>query len=64
MRSLVVPLLPQCFMTMKSGQGFHETCQAVIVKEFRCELVAKNKKTATEADQMIPPPYWEYICSP
>ena len=49
---------------MKSGQGFHETCQAVIVKEFRRELVAKKKKSVAEADQMIPPPYWEYRHSP
>ena len=64
MRSLIVPLLPKSFMCMKSGQGFHETCQAVIVKEFRREVVAKKKKTVAEADQMLPPPYWEYRRSP
>jgi hypothetical protein len=34
MRSLVVPLLPQEFMTMKSGRGFHETCNNIIVAQY------------------------------
>ena len=53
MRSMIVPLLPKSFRCMKSGRGFHETCQAVIVKEFRREVVAKKKKTVAEADQMF-----------
>ena len=34
------------------------------MKEFRCEVVAKKKKTVAEADQMLPPPNWEYRRSP
>ncbi len=34
MRSLLVPLLQQEFVTMKPGRGFHQTCTEMIVDQF------------------------------
>ena len=62
MRSLLVSLLPKDFMTKKSGRGFHETCHNIVVAQFRKEYVngTNFRLVVTEADQMIPPPFWEY----
>ena len=68
MRSLVVPLLPQEFMTMKSGRGFHETCNNIIVAQYRKDLLVaagtKPGMTVEEAEQKLPPMFWEYRKSP
>jgi len=64
MRSFLVPLLPKDLMAMKSWRGFHETCHNIVVAQFRKEYVnGTNFRLAmsqAEADQMIPPPFWEY----
>jgi hypothetical protein len=74
MRSLVVPLLPQEFMTMKSGRGFHETCNNIIVAQYRKDLlVSAGTRPGTihveEAKQKLPPlfgstrsPHGCYFC--
>jgi hypothetical protein len=68
MRSILVPLLPPEFMTMKSGRGFHETCKEVIIKEFRRDRVRgtnyREGVTCEEADQMLPPMFWQYKGQP
>ena len=68
MRSIVVPLLPASFMTMKSGRGFHDTCNNIIVEQFRKELVKGTKNVPAVsrecADQMTPPMFWEYQTLP
>lgn len=68
MRSILVPLLPPEFMTMKSGRGFHETCKEVIIKEFRRDRIrgtnCREGVTHEEADQMLPPMYWQYKGQP
>lgn len=64
MRSLLVPLLPPEFMTMKSGRGFHETCKDVVIKEFRKECVSREGITREEADQKLPAMFWQYKGQP
>jgi hypothetical protein len=64
MRSLIIPLLPATFNLMKSGKGFHETCNDMIVAAFRREIhkgtAAKPGMPWAEAEQMLPPCNWEY----
>ena len=43
---------------MKSGRGFHESCNEVYINAYRKGLLKKYSKE--EADQMLPPPLWEY----
>ena len=64
MRSLIIPVVGSTFVTMKSGKGFHETCNDFIVTVYRRDI---SKGTATkpgilwtEAEQMLPPANWEY----
>jgi hypothetical protein len=64
MRSLIIPAAGSTFVTMKSGKGFHETCNDFIVTVFRRDI-AKGTPTKpgipwTEAEQMLPPASWEY----
>ena len=63
MRSIIVQLLPAGFATMKSGKGFHDTCNGVMVKVYRQELSEKGVQKET-VDQMLPPPHWEYKKAP
>ncbi len=64
MRSFLVPLLPKDFMAMKSWRGFHKTCHYIVVAQFWKEYVTgasfRLAMSQAEADQMIPPPFWEY----
>lgn len=69
MRSCIIPLLPSDFNKMKSGKGFHDTCNDAFVQQFRNEIMKVKKGCGTlmtqeEADQELPPPYWEYKKSP
>ena len=54
---------------MKSGHGFHETCNKVYIAGYRHEMASPQKKgipryTKQEVAQMLPPPNWEYSKSP
>jgi hypothetical protein len=69
MRNHLLPLFPKDFVTMKSGRGFHESCNNVYIKAYRDEM-AKMKRgslpkyTKTEVDAMLPPHLWEYSKAP
>ncbi len=65
MRSCIIPLLPSDFNKMKSGKGFHDTCNDAFVQQYRNEIIkvkkgCGNAMTQEEADHELPPPYWEY----
>jgi hypothetical protein len=69
MRSLLlVPLLPQEFMTMKSGRGFHQTCTELIVNQFCKKLVktvnGRPGMSKEEAASKLPLQFWEYKKAP
>ena len=50
---------------MKSGRGFHESCNDVFVKAYRRDLMRSKKlMTEEEADGELPPYLWEYKKSP
>jgi hypothetical protein len=60
MRSVIIPLLPANYATMKSGKGFHETFNQVFVDAYRKELMRTKSVSVEEANQVLPPPFWEY----
>ena len=66
---IIIPLLPATFTTMKSGKGFHETCNDLVVTLF-CRNVHKgivaNKPSMpwSGAEQLLPPHTWEYKKAP
>ena len=73
MRNHLIPLFPKDLVSMKSGKGFHESCNDVFVKAFRDEqslLKVKRGKeyipkyTKAEIDALVPPYMWEYSKSP
>jgi hypothetical protein len=43
MRAALIPLFPKDFHTMRSGKGFHDTCNDVFVSAYRRELVATER---------------------
>jgi hypothetical protein len=51
---------------MKSGRGFHESCNDVFVKAFRKDLIRSKKGAMSEeeADAELPPYLWEFKKSP
>ena len=54
---------------MKSGKGFHDTFNDLFVQQYRSEIMKVNKGCGTmmtqeEADQELPPQFWEYKKSP
>ena len=63
-RNHVMPFFPKDMVTMKSGRGFHESCNEVFVKAYREGLVKTKKYSKEEADQKVPPPFWEYTKAP
>ena len=69
MRNQLLPLFPKDFVTMKTGRGFHESCNDVYIKAYRDEM-AKMKRgsilkyTKPEVDAMLPPHLWEYSKAP
>jgi hypothetical protein len=63
-RNHVMPFFPKDMVTMKSGRGFHESCNEVFVKAYREGLVKTKKFSKEEADQKLPPPFWEYTKAP
>ena len=73
MRNHLIPLFPKDFVTMKSGRGFHESCNDVYTKAFRDEQsvikVKRNKVyvpkyTEEEIAALVPPHLWEYSKAP
>lgn len=69
MRNQMLPLFPKDFVTMKSGRGFHESCNDVYVKAYRDEMSKTKRGTAlkytkTEIEAMLPPHLWEFSKSP
>ena len=60
MRSVIIPLLPANYATMKSGKGFHETFNQVFVDAYQKELMQTKGVSIEEANQVLPPPFWEY----
>lgn len=68
-RNHMLPLFPKDLVKMKSGHGFHETCNKVYVTAYRHEMASVQKKgvpryTKQEVAQMLPPPNWEYLKAP
>ena len=65
-RCAVIPLLPVNFLSMKSGKGFHDTCNDMLLQEFRKELALNSKLSLTpqEIENKLPPQFWEYKKSP
>ena len=47
---------------MKSGKGFHDTCNDMLIQEFRKELALNSKLNLTpqEIENDLPPQFWEY----
>jgi hypothetical protein len=65
MRSLIIALFPTTFASMKSGRGFHESCNDNFVKALRRDLMrSKKAMTEEEADAELPPHLWEYKKNP
>ena len=64
MRGLILPSVGSTFVTMKSGKGFHETCNNFIVTVYRRDI-SKDTMTKpgipwTDAEQTLPPAIYEY----
>jgi hypothetical protein len=64
MRSHIIPHMPANFVSMKSGKGFHETCNDVMLKLYRKDLVQRLTHTREEADQELLPDFYEFRKSP
>ena len=60
MRAALIPLFPRNFHSMRSGKGFHDTCNDVFVAAYRRELVTAKGFTEEAASQELPPQFWEY----
>ena len=45
---------------MRSGKGFHDTCNDVFVSAYRRELVAMKGMSEEDANKELPPQFWEY----
>jgi hypothetical protein len=65
-RNHMLPLFPKDLVKLKSGHGFHETCNKVYITAYRHEMASVQKKgiaryTNQEIAQMLPPPNWEYL---
>jgi hypothetical protein len=60
----MLPLFPRDFVTMRSGRGFHKSCNDVYVKAYRDEMMTIKrgtvpKYTKTEIERMLLPHLWE-----
>ena len=70
-RNQVLPFFPRDFVTMRSGRGFHESCNDVYVKAFRLEMSTTKLRNGTlkytssaEVEDMLPPQHWEFTKLP
>jgi hypothetical protein len=65
-RNQVLPFFPRDLVTMKSGRGFHETCNDIYVKAYRKEMSAivlkdgSPKYSNRELEELTPPQHWEF----
>ena len=66
MSFVAIPLLPLNFVSMKSGKGVHDTCNDMLIKEFRKELALNGKLSLTpqEIENKLLTQFWEYKKSP
>jgi hypothetical protein len=64
MRSTLIPLFPRDFHSMRSGKGFHDTCNDVFVSAYRRELITMKGYSDEAAGQEVPPQFWEYKKNP
>jgi hypothetical protein len=69
MRNVLLPLFPKNLVTMKSGKGFHDSCNDVFVAAYRAEMSKVKrgvglKYTQEEVDGMLPPHLWEFSKAP
>ena len=65
MRNVIIPVFPKNLVAMKSGKGFHESCNEVYATAYRQELLKLNtrgvpKYTPEMVSNMHPPPLWEF----
>ena len=57
---------PKELVTMKSGRGFHESCNEVYVKAYRLGMANAKyrdgalKYTTEDIEEMYPPQHWEF----
>jgi hypothetical protein len=70
-RNQVLPYFPRNLVTMKSGRGFHESCNEVYVKAYREEMPIAKLRNGTlkyaedELVNLLPAPqHWEFTKSP
>ena len=69
-RNQVLPYFPRNLVNMRSGRGFHETCNEVYVKAYHREMSALRLKdgtakyTSEEIADLSPPQFWEFTKSP
>jgi hypothetical protein len=69
MRNVIIPVFPNDLVSIKSGRGFHESCNAVYATAYRQVLLKVNirgvpKYTAEMVSSMHPPPLWEFTKLP
>jgi hypothetical protein len=64
MRSQIIQHLPADFDCMRSGKGFHDTCNDLMLKLYQKELGQRLTHTQDEADQELLPAYFEFRKSP
>jgi hypothetical protein len=69
LRNVTISLFPKDLVSMKSGRGFHESCNTVYATANRQELLKVNirgvpKYTAKMESSMHPPPLWEFTKLP
>jgi hypothetical protein len=65
MRNVILPVFPKDLVSLKSGKGFHESCNEVYAIAYRQEMAKLNTKgvpkfTADALKTMQPPPLWEF----
>ena len=65
MRTVILPVFPKDFVSLKSGKGFHESCSEVYATAHRQEMAKINAKgvpkyTSDVLKTMQPPPLWEF----
>jgi hypothetical protein len=61
MRSQIIQHAFACkFVSMRSGKGFHYTCNDVMLKLYQKELVQRLTHTQDKADQELPLEYFEF----
>ncbi len=65
MQNIIIPVFPKNLVSMKSGKGFHESCNEVYATAYTQELLKLNirgapKYTLDMVSNMHPSPMWEF----